>query len=439
MALVLVHGFSTSVQKVWSQFAALAIADCKIKGWDVLGAGYTTSLRIDIPHVWAADPGIQTLADGLRTTLSLPPFNRYRSLAIVAHSMGGLVIERAILDDEALRSRLSHLFLFGTPSAGLKKGRVFAALKRQIEDIDADGPFIKSLRLDWDRHFANGTRFFFRAVGGDRDEFVSSTSSLEPFDNSVRAVIAGNHSDIVRPADGQHEGFALVVEALAGRTKPRAAVDGAKLATELGEFQEAVNVLLPLVASIDESALVSLALALDGLGQNQRALDVLEKQGSRLSTTDALGALAGRIKRRWLVERTVADLDRAKSLYRDAYRKSTAASNHTQAFYHAINLAFLELMSSPVGSGVPEAAKEMAKIAAGHCAHVPEDAWSLATEGEAALVMGNLDRAVMFYERALQRTSSPRAIDSMYSQAVRIATRIFGAEGARRVERLFGI
>ncbi len=439
IALVLVHGFSTSVQKVWAQFATLAVADDKIKGWDVLGAGYTTSLRIDIPHVWAADPDIQTLADGLRTTLLLPPFDRYRSIAIVAHSMGGLVVQRAVLDDETLGKRLSHLFLLGTPSAGLKKGRIFAALKRQIKDIDADGQFIRKLRSDWDKCFANGTGFLFRAVGGDRDEFVSSKSSLEPFDNSVRRVVAGNHSDIVRPADSKHEGFALIIQALAGETKPRAAVDSARLATELGQFQSAVDVLLPKVASIDEGALVSLALALDGLGKNGQALDLLENQGSRLSTTDAIGTLAGRIKRRWLVERAAADLDRAKALYRDAYDKSVAASNHAQAFYHAINLAFLELMSSPAGSGIPEAAKNLARLAVEHCVQVPEDAWSLATEGEAALVLENLDRAIMFYERALQRTTSPRAVDSMYSQAVRVATRVFAAEGAQRIERLFGV
>jgi alpha-beta hydrolase superfamily lysophospholipase len=43
----------------------------------------------------------------LRTTTSYPPLDAYAALAFVAHSMGGLVVQRALLD-KALTSRVSH-------------------------------------------------------------------------------------------------------------------------------------------------------------------------------------------------------------------------------------------------------------------------------------------------------------------------------------------
>jgi alpha-beta hydrolase superfamily lysophospholipase len=59
------------------------------------------------------------LADGLRTAPLLPPFDQYQLIAIVAHSMGGLVVQRELVDDDQLAGRSNHVFMFGVPSASL--------------------------------------------------------------------------------------------------------------------------------------------------------------------------------------------------------------------------------------------------------------------------------------------------------------------------------
>jgi hypothetical protein len=63
----------------------------------------------------------------------------------------------------------------------------------------------------------------------------------------------------------------------------------------------------------------------------------------------------------------------------------------------------------------------------------------MATEAEAFLMLGDLDRAETMYRRAKAMTDSPREIDSMYTQAIRVATRVFGRNGAIRIESLFGL
>ena len=441
-AVVLLHGLSGNTTKSWGRFVDYLLVDPAIQSWDLHEIGYPSSLRVDIPRVWSADPSLDILAMSLRTALSLPPLRNYRCLALIAHSMGGLVLQRAILDDKALCRRVSHAILFGSPSGGLTKASLFSGLKRQFRDMAAGGRFITTLRKDWALQFSQTPPFVFKAIAGDTDEFVPPSSSLVPFSDVFRAVVPGNHLSIVRPAAESHRGLRLVIDLLQGSGKVPGAVDGARLAVELGRFREAVKTLWPRAAELDEEALANLALALEGLDRTQDALAVLEEHGrggQGLSTTDALGVLGGRIKRRWLVERAAVDLARARELYTLALEKAELAANHDQAYYHAINVAFLDLMASPSGQPVPVAARDAAQQALTHCGNASPGNWRVATEAEAHLILGDLSKAESFYKKAIAMTESPRAVQSMYSQAVRVAIRIYGDDGAFQIERLFGL
>lgn len=439
-ALVFVHGFGGDVEKTWGKFPSLLCAHKRIETWDVFSLGYASSLRVDVPGVWSADPELKTLAKALRTSLSLPPFARYKAIAIAAHSMGGLVLQRAILDDSTLTGRIDYAFFFGTPSGGLSKAGLVSWLKRQFRDMAADSPFISSLRQEWRQVYPANYPFAIRVVAGDRDEFVPSSSSLEPFSDSVQSVVPGNHLEIVKPTKADDFSVLLVVEALAGNHHARGVVDGARLAVERRQFQQAVDVLLPRAADLDDAALVSLALALDGLGRGEEALNILEQryQGGKTSI-DALGVLGGRLKRRWLAERSAADLSRARQLYLCGLNLAESEGNHEQAYYHAINVAFLDLMSSRPEAAVSLPVIEMAKRAQAHCGSAPESFWRIATEAEVELIVGDLSRAIELYSHAISMTPSPRNIDSMYLQAIQVATRTHGQIGAERIEQAFGI
>lgn len=442
VVFVLVHGFSGDIRATWAQFVDLLLNEPAITTWDLFGVGYATSLRLDVPDLWAADPDLAVLARELRTTLALPPLAGYRRIAIAAHSMGGLVVQRAILDDERLRSRLSHVFLFGSPSNGLAKARPVAWFKRQLRDMAAGSPFITTVRSDWNRLFGTGTPFTLRVIAGDRDEFVPSSSSLVGFADADLAVVPGDHLEIVKPANRDHQSPLLIVDALLGARRALPAVDGARLAVERGRFQDAISTLLPRVAELDNVALASLALALEAEGRRTEALEVLELRyngGSGLNTTDALGVLAGRLKRRWLTERAVTDFEKARALYADGLQRAEAASDHAQSYYHAINVAFLDLSALPEASDVTPEIRALAQRALDHCAQSDDNYWRDATEGEALLMLGSLDQADRKYRRAIARAGATRDIDSMYSQAIRVAARVLGRRGVKKIEKTFGV
>lgn len=443
-AIVFLHGFCGESDKTWGDFPLYLMSNPGLKGWDIYGLGYPTSLRIDIPGIWRADPGLEMVSRQFRTVMRQYPLKDYEALAFVAHSMGGLVVQHALLDP-VLAERVNHMFLFGTPSAGLSKalfGRIF---KRQARDMSVGSPFLKKLRTEWDRLYANGLPFKLRVVAGNRDEFVPSKSSLDPFPEDVKDVVHGDHLSIVKPTSATSQSVRLVVEGLSGLPNTQGIIDSAMLAVEQGNFRKAIGLLGGQVGSLDDNALVQYALALEGCGRGMEALEVLEARFRSQGTapteamTDAMGTLAGRLKRRWLVQRAAEDLERAKQLYSEALGRAEAAGDADQAMYHAINVAFLEAMSAPAASSVPPSAQDAARKAMEHAVNAKVSHWREATMGEGLIILGDIQAAYLAYARAMAHRPFPRQIDSMHSQAIILAQHALGSQAAKKIDMAFRV
>ena len=168
--------------------------------WDIYTLGYATTFRPDFLRIWSADPDLTILSDMLTTQAKSDPLGRYESLALVAHSMGGLVVQRALIDDWALADRTENVVLFGTPSAGLRKASPLQFWKRQLKNMARDSDFITSLRNGWDYRFGPKPPFYLTVVAGDQDQFVPPESSLGPFPREFHHVVPGDHHSILRPS-----------------------------------------------------------------------------------------------------------------------------------------------------------------------------------------------------------------------------------------------
>jgi len=441
-AVLFVHGFSGSADVTWGRFPEFLASEPALTNWDIFSLGYATSLRVDVPNIWASDPPLSRVARSFKTAVEVSPLADYRALAVIAHSMGGLVVQRALLDlpDD---SSIGYVVLFGTPSKGLVKAVVGGLLKRQLADMSPWSWFILSLRYKWKVRFRRDPPFALRVVAGDRDEFVPPRSSLRPFPDAVCRVVPGNHLGIVKPEAPNERSVRLVVDMLSGIPETRSLVDSARLAVERREFVRAVSILEPHAAELDDGGLVTLALALESLGRSTDACELLEaRQRGTASSTDAQGVLAGRLKRRWLVSRRRDDWARSRELYASALRRvesenDALAVDVEQGMYHAINVAFLDLMSTPFGSSIPPVVTDMAKRAHDYALRARRTHWQSAVIGDVKQILNDLDRACAAYETARHLVVQPREVDSMYSQAVRIADRIFGSTGVARIEASF--
>ncbi len=428
-AIIFVHGFGQNSAKTWGEFPNILLGDPLLQSWDVYSIGYSTNLWLDFSGLWTASPPISRLGSFFGTITDHSPFAKYRSLAVIAHSMGGLVTQRALLDLPELRARISHLILFGTPSGGLAKASLMSFYKRQIRDMAQGSPFITDLRQRWRELIGKNPPFEFLAVAGDEDEFVAAESVLDSFPEDFQAVVPGDHLSIVNPRSAKQLSVELVKKQLIGEAAPAGPWNSARLAVEGRRFRDAIDSLWPHRDELDDATRVTLALALESDGRSDDAIAVLKSA----SGTDPMGALAGRLKRRWLKERRQDDGARALQLYSQALAAAEAAKDREQAYYHAINVAFLQLAFLRQ----PPAAEEHAQRALEHCAAAPEGLWRWATEGEAWLVLGAGERALEGYRRAVECRPQPRQMASMFHQAVSVADLRSEDAVIRRLRQLF--
>ena len=224
-ALVFLHGFTGDLRKTWGDFPMMLMGIGDLNGWDIFSVGYTSTLFIpDQKGLWKAAPDIQKLADTLVTRMEFG-FDQYRKIAFAAHSMGGLIVQRALLDSDEIREKISHVFLFGTPSNGLLKAVIAAKLvgKKQVRDMKEGCPFIVRLRRDWEKAFGyDNFPFHFQSVSGDQDEFVPDTSAHGNFPRAHCQSIPGGHLEIVKPASPDHLAVRIVAKGLRERrSKPQ--------------------------------------------------------------------------------------------------------------------------------------------------------------------------------------------------------------------------
>ena len=419
MAILFVHGFTGDATGTWGAIPSLLGRDPNLAGWDLFGFGYESKKRVDLLHIWSADARLEEISTEL---VALPELNRYERIALAAHSMGGLVVQRALVKSSELRDRTSHVVFFGTPSAGLGKAAPFAFLKQQIKDMRASGEFIGQLRKDWDALNLNTSPpFALLTVAGEIDQFVPPESSLYPFPENVRAVIPGNHLTMLR-TDTQTPApvVAVLLAQITKGARPTGPRNSAALAVERGDFQHAIDKLWPIRNELDAGGAALLALALDSLGRREDAIAVLQLHNT---DTDSLGILGGRYKRRWLVEHRQADFDKALDLYGQAYKLAGSKNpcDAGQCFYHGINLAYLNLATRQQERARSIAGEVLKHCAADEKANQREIFWRLASQADSNTILGNKQQALALHKEASAIKMNPWQAISIQEQAVRIA------------------
>lgn len=417
VAVVFVHGFSGDLRKTWGQIPDLLISSGLLPGWDLFGFGYSSSKWIDLLGLWSADPDLERIAEKLITTLDLNA-NKYK-LAFVAHSMGGLVVQRALVLNPALRDCTTHVTLFGTPSDGLIKAQRASWFKQQAHDMAKGGDFVTALRRDWTSlHFDTDPPFRFLSVAGEMDQFVDPHSSLDPFPKSVQRVIPGNHISMLKADSDGAPSVQIILQTLTSNAAGTGARSAASVAVDAGEFQQVINRFWDTRLDLDDRGAVQLAIALSSKGRINDAIEFLHSRPN--ASAEVLGVLAGRLKRRWLLTSSAADFEHALDLYRKGYNESVTLKDCDQAFYHAINVAYLLLARIPQDL---EAARQMAQNTLDQCALSGKPShWRLASEADAAIILGRFQEGFEKHQKAssMAGVKAWEAL-SMEEQALRVA------------------
>ena len=427
-AVVFLHGFSGDRDDTWDRLPGLL--GTVVPDWDIYTLGYATTFRPDFLGVWSADPDLPILATFLKTQASIDPLRRYRPLAVVAHSMGGLIVQRALVDDPELADRAGKVVLFGTPSAGLRKASWIAFWKRQFRNMAEGSEFITTLRRDWAKRFEPEPGFDLKVVAGDQDRFVPPKSSLGPFPPKFHCVVPGDHQSMVRVVDTHSQSIRLLKSVLSDEPVADETIAPLALAAEIPD-PTASELIKARADRMSQPEVVRAALALERNGKRDEAMALLQRY--QALGTDIQGTLAGRVKRMWLENEDLGFAQHALTLYQGALHVARKTADVGQIYYHAINVAFLEF----VAFDRVDQARAMAGLALENASRAKEDAWSIATRAEANLYLGYLDTAVDLYHRMLEFEAEPWEYASTALQAGQIASKLNDSQLADRLEEIF--
>lgn len=434
--ICLVHGFSGSANDTFGRFPQLIINDSSLAGWDVISVGYASDFMPTFYlGLWAKQPSIAKIAGYIQTLLSTM-LAGYARIAFVGHSMGGLALQRAILDcNPAERDRISHLLLYGSPSNGLHKAALARWYNIQIRDMAFGGAFISQLRNEWNAAMASPA-FFFTVVAGELDDFVPEASSLQPFNTKFHARTVGNHIDMVKPDTPAHPSYQILIHALAPQPKLYLAIfNTQQLNTLVGQYAQIIAALRNQLTQLDARTFKEYIFALEGYQNIEAAIAALEASPHIQNNTDFLGILAGRYKRRYLSNGLQPDKNQAISLYESAYAKAVTANDAEQIFYHAINLAFLHLY----GNSDKTKMKHYAQIALTKAQEVNQSSmWEDATRAEANLYLNDFKQAIQFYQSAKQKAGvNNRVLSSMYLNAHNACAALDRNDWCLQIDSLF--
>lgn len=413
-AILFIHSFSGQGTDTFAGIPNFLIDESRMEGWDMFPLGYSENIVPELgKNVWASLSDIKRNADYLKTSLK-HKFGKYKRIAIIAHSLGGLVAQQAILglEKEEL-DKISHLLLFGTPSGGLADKTIEKLNRGNLRDLSENGTYIQSLRSDWSQRFAGGYPFHFKTIAAIRDRFVPISSSLEPFPKEYRAVVEGDHFGMVGVSGKDNDTYNLIVNALTGNKFHSQFTSAEEINLALGEYDAVLKKLLPQVETLDAKGLEQLVFALEGTDRGGEALEILQKNPLANNNSNLLGILGGRYKRRYLESFSAEDAKASFSYYEKGLSIAETKGDIQQIYYLAINLAFLSILHledhAAMGIFAQKALEAVGKDPF-------NSLWKLATQAEANLYLGNFEEAKKHYTAAAKMGGIREKI-SMYTNA----------------------
>lgn len=412
--ILFVHGFSGEASETFGNIPAWIAEDPQFKGWDMYPFGFSEFVHPDKgKNVWASVDDILRVSDHLTVSLK-HRLARYHRVAIVAHSLGGLVAQRAILDlDAENRSRITNLILFSTPSLGISDAVAHTIWNQKNQDLAHNSEFIQNLRSDWSETIGKQPPFGLRAIAATGDQFVDRDSSLSSFDPDSVLTLEGDHFGIVSPESTEDDSYQLIINSLLDKHFDQVYSNKEEVNILLGNYTEVVNRLSPDRDKLDKKGLTRLAFALEGLGRESEALEVLTNNNLTVSNSDLMGIVGGRYKRKYLMNRLAADGQKSMEYYQKGLAIAEEKNRHGQIYYLAINLAFMSLVMN-------EDRDEMQDYAEKALEHAKQDTfpslWKHATLGEANLYLGQLDESRENYQKAADMAGVREKI-SMHTNA----------------------
>jgi pimeloyl-ACP methyl ester carboxylesterase len=209
--VLFVHGLGGKHWRSWGRLPAYLADDPRFAHVDIYLFGFSSGF-----FNYFASP-LESLGQRLRTIL-VQETDKYSSVCVVAHSMGGLVVKHAVADallaGEAYRLRhLKHAVFCSTPHLGEVKASALALLGTHVAELRALRPQILHSHRIWQSrvnspsatandivHERYAACVRVTNVWGDSDWVVSRENACALSSDEQVITVSGSHFSMIKPA-----------------------------------------------------------------------------------------------------------------------------------------------------------------------------------------------------------------------------------------------
>jgi len=220
--IILIHGF-TGGKNTWGQLIPLLREDKDLKG------RYEVH-ELRFPTTWSGinKPTIEKVAENLKLQLEVR-FKDYHNIYLIAHSMGGLVVQSMIVQElkagnASKLDRIQRIIFFGTPLLGVDVPKFMQWFNKQVRQLDTKDGIVQQLLVDWihyahdpeiDQGSTNYQRKFkdkVTVIYGLEDTLIPEISAKGVFRNSFS--VPGDHTSMKMPNSRDDDAYIAVKTAI---------------------------------------------------------------------------------------------------------------------------------------------------------------------------------------------------------------------------------
>jgi len=209
--VVFVHGIFGSSTATWTcsgsvTWPKLLKGDDAFQNWDIYVAGY------DTPYL-GNSMTIDEVVSNLKNRLDNDEvFSKHREIVLVAHSLGGLIVQRLLLTYRNLAKKVRFIYFYSTPQTGAQVaqlGRVLSAdpLLKQMLPGDAND-YLLNLENEWRQaEFTNIRRYCAYETKKLKGVLVVDRLSATRACSDGVVAINEDHATIVKPCSRNADSY----------------------------------------------------------------------------------------------------------------------------------------------------------------------------------------------------------------------------------------
>lgn len=222
--VVFVHGVFGDTLGTWRNTNGLSLPKALLSlpefstGYDVFMFGFPSS------KIESGSFRISEAAKALKTEWDFRGFAKYKSVLVVAHSMGGLVVLEALTTFHDMRNNVPLVFTYATPYNGAQISKLANDVlnNKALADMiprDDSGSFLLSLGNRWKQARSSDKRPTRVECGYEKAAIpviglIVAESSATGLCDSAADAIPGNHIELVKPDTVEHQSIKVLVNAI---------------------------------------------------------------------------------------------------------------------------------------------------------------------------------------------------------------------------------